>query len=97
MEQWLFTREVKLTKTNCGSKFWPNGAKVSPKLYFLAFPQIYLIRFIYIAKNDSLEQCLIASRGKTHEKELRVKILVKRGKFGAKIRSFLCIFSSSLL
>ena len=51
--------------------------------------------FLKIAHNDSLEQYLKSSGGKTHEKKLAVQILAKPTKTGLKIRffaNFSCLF-----
>ena len=76
-------------------KFEPNKqAKIRPKnevfRYFLEFGSL---AFLEIAYNNSLQQCLTPSRGKTHEKNFGTKIWVKRTKIEPEIR-FFAIFSS---
>ena len=58
---------VKSTKKILGSKFGPKGPKSGQKLGFLPVSQVWFISCLEIAYNDSLQQCITSSRGKTHE------------------------------
>ena len=44
---------------------------MDPKLVFCHFLKFGPLVFLKIAQDDSLEQCLATSRGKTHEKKIR--------------------------
>ena len=60
--------EVKPTKKIWGLKFGPNELKSGLKLGFCYFRKFGSLVFLYIAYDDSLEQCLTTSRGETYEK-----------------------------
>ena len=63
-------------------EFGPTGPKSGLKLVFFSFSQFWLICSLYfleIAYNDSLQQCIICSRGKTNEKNSGEQIWAKRG------------------
>ena len=53
-----------------GTKFRPEQAKIEPETtLFCHFLKFGSLVFLEIAYNDSLQQCLISSRGKTHKKK----------------------------
>ena len=47
--------------------------------FFCHFLKFGSLVFLEIAYNDSLQQCMISSRGKTHEKNFGDQIWVKTG------------------
>ena len=51
---------------NCGPTLGQNGSKSGPKL--VLFWKFGLLVFLKIVQDDSLEQCLTTSRGKTLQK-----------------------------
>ena len=54
---------------------WVKRAKIEPKIRFLLlFSQVFSLVFLEISHNDSLQQCLTSSRGKSHEKKLEAQI-----------------------
>ena len=55
---------------------------------FRDFVEFQLLVVLVAAYSDSLQQCLISSRGKTHEKKLGTQIWAKRAKIGPEIRFF---------
>ena len=52
--------QIFLVKKKRRSEF---GSKLGPKLGFLPFSQVWLISFLEIAYNDSLQPCITHSRG----------------------------------
>ena len=71
-------------KKNCGSNFGPT---VLNQNQIKAFRHLLSSLFFFeTAHNDSLQQCLTSSRGKTHErKHLGPKFVSKEPKFGPKL------------
>ena len=66
-----FLVEVKPTKNIFGAQIWAKWAKICPEIsffcYFLKFGSLV---FLEIPYNDSLQQCLTSSGGKTHESKI---------------------------
>ena len=94
LKQFLTSRSGKIhekifRRPNLGQK----GPKLGAKMVFGHFLKFGSIVFLEIAYNDSLQQCIISSRGKTHEKNFWIQIWAKQAKIGSKI-SFFVIFSS---
>ena len=57
------------------SKVGSNEPKSSPKLgFYCYFRKFGWLVFLEISHNDSLQQCLTSSKGKSHEKKLRAQI-----------------------
>ena len=64
--------EVKPTRKYFGHKFGPKRDKIRTRIvFFLPFSQVWFVSFPLIAQNNSLEQCLTTSRGKTRQKKFR--------------------------
>ena len=64
--------EVKSTKKNLEPKCEPKGEKLGSKLDFYNFFKFGSLFFLEIAYGDSLQQCIIPTRGKrgkTYEKQ----------------------------
>ena len=66
-------------------KFWPNRAKLGPKLGSFPFSQGWFLEIVY---SDSLEQCLTCISGKNHEKYFQDPNLGQRGQYRSKTRFF---------
>ena len=66
----------------------PSGLNQALNKVFCHFLKFSSLVFLEISYNDSLQQCLTPSGGKTHEKKLGVQIWAKRAKIGPEI-SFL--------
>ena len=82
---------VKSTKKILGSKFGPKGPKSGQKLGFLPVSQVWFISCLEIAYNDSLQQCITSSRGKTHETDFwGTKFGLKLARIWPEIR--FCLF-----
>ena len=60
---------------------------------FCDFLEFGSLVFLEIAYNDSLQQCLTTSRGKTRKKKLRAQIWAKQAKIRPKIRFFTILSS----
>ena len=73
-------------------KFGPNGPKSGLKMVFCHFLKFGSLVFLEVAYNDSLQQCLTASRGKNHEKKFGTQIGAKGAKIGPETK-FFAIFS----
>ena len=54
---------------------WAKGTKIGTEIVFHHFLKFGYLVFLYIEQDDSLEQCLTTSRGKTNEKKLGCLIL----------------------
>ena len=80
-------------KNNLRPEFGFNGPKTGLKSRFLLFAWIWIIFFLEIAHNDSLQQCLTSARGKICEKKIGVQIWGKLTKIVPEIR-FYSIFWS---
>ena len=75
----LTDRATFLKKKTWQAEFGPNGPKLGPKLFFFYFLKCGSLRFLEIACNDSLQQWLTSSRGKTHERNFWGPHLCQRG------------------
>ena len=76
------------------SEFGTNRPKSGPKsgfCYFLEFGSSVFLETAY--NNDSLQQCLTLSKGKTYDKKFGAKVWTKQAKIGPKVR-FVAVFSS---
>ena len=74
----------KIHKKVFGAQLWAKEAKIRSKTrFFCHLLQFGLLVYLEIAYNDSLQQCITSSRGKTHEKK---KFGKKFGPKQAKIR-----------
>ena len=60
----------KIHKKVFGAQLWAKEAKIRSKTrFFCHLLQFGLLVYLEIAYNDSLQQCIASSRGKTHEKK----------------------------
>ena len=77
--------EVKLSKNILQTQIWAKQAKIGSKIrgfFFLALVHQF---FFIIALDDSLERCLITSRGKTCKKNWWPKFELNGPKYGPKL------------
>ena len=69
-------------------KFGPNKQKLCPKLVFFTILSSWFFSFCEIAYNNSLQQYLTSSRGKTHKQNFWSPIWGYDPKSGPKLVSF---------
>ena len=86
----------KIHKKVFGAQLWAKEAKIRSKTrFFCHLLQFGLLVYLEIAYNDSLQQCITSSRGKTHETDFwGTKFGLKRARIWPEIRFF--VFFSSL-
>ena len=73
----------------------PDDAKLSPKLFFLLFSQVWFIIFLETAYNNSLQRCIRCGRGKIMKKKILDPNLGQRCQNWAPnfvFLSFLCLY-----
>ena len=82
-----------LKKYFCSLNFGPTGLNQAQDEFFYHFLEFGPLDFLETPYNDSLEQCLRCSCGKTHKIVSGAQIWAKQAKIEPKI-SFFSIFSS---
>ena len=93
MENFQDTSRGETHEKNLGAQIWVKWDKIRPKAFFCHFLKFGSLVFPEIAQNDSLEQFLTTIRGKTHEKNGKVKFGPNGEKLGPKL-GFFTFFSS---
>ena len=86
----LVTDEARFLKKkkNLVTRIFGKGAIIGPKTRFCHFLKFGSLLLLVIPCNDSLQQFLISSGGKTHKKYFGAKIWAKRARIRPKIKFF---------
>ena len=98
LQQCLTTSRGKIHEKHFWTQIWVKLVKIGSKIkFFCHFRKFGVLVMFSFRWNDSLEQCLITSRGKTHKKKLGGQIWAKLPKIGPNIRFFVTFKFSSLV
>ena len=77
LQQILTSSRGKILKKIRGGEMRKFGPKLGPNLGSSLFSQVWFTGFVWIAYNDSLQQCVTSNRGKTHKRNLGPKFRPK--------------------